>query len=283
MGGTDPIADLKRFLAEDIGTMDITSEFLPRTLIKAKIFSRDPGAIISGTKHVRRLFLLSDCRVKILTKDGQRLRKNQSVLEISGTPQSVLSCERTALNLLSRMSGIATQTRELVDKIPKTVGLFATRKTAPGLRQFDKEAVESGGGKKHRMALDSAVLFKDNHIMVGKSIEDLIIRAKKKYSKVEIEVETSADAVLAAKTGASVIMLDNFTPGQISKTVTLLKDLNLRSRVMLEASGKITRNNIERFAKTGVDMISVGAITHSVRGVDFSLDVLSSRRKSASV
>jgi len=261
-----------RFLAEDLGKGDISSALLPRKKIKARIISRQ-SAIVAGVKFAKEIFALKGCQVRILKKDGTRVKRNQTILEISGTPQAILSCERTALNLISRMSGIATQTNELVKKIPsRKTKLYATRKTAPGLRFFDKEAVLIGGGEKHRMSLDQMVMLKDNHLSV-EPLEKLIKKAKTKHKKIEVEVENQRDAILAAKSGANIIMLDNFTPKNISKTISALKKLGLRNKVKLEASGGINTGNISRFAKTGVDMISVGSITNSVSGIDLSLEV----------
>ncbi len=228
---------------------------------------------MAGVKFAKELFALKGCKVRILKKDGSKVKRNQTILEISGTPQGILSCERTALNLLSRMSGIATQTNILVKKIPSLkTKLYATRKTAPGLRFFDKEAVMIGGGEKHRMSLDEMVMLKDNHLAV-ESLEKLIKKARKKHKKIEVEVETQKDAVIAAKAGANIIMLDNFSPKNISRTISALKKQGLRNKVKLEASGGINARNISRFAKTGVDMISVGSITNSVSGIDLSLEV----------
>jgi len=271
--GFSPKKELLRFLAEDLGKGDISSALLPRTKIKARIISRQI-AVLAGVKYAKEIFVLKRCRVRILKKDGIKVKPNQTILEIVGTPQAILSCERTALNLLSRMSGIATQTNDLVKKIPNLrTRLFATRKTAPGLRFFDKEAVKIGGGEKHRMALDQMVMLKDNHLSVGGSLEELVEKAKRKHKKVEVEVENQKDAVFAVEAGATIIMLDNFTPKNISKTITVLKKLGLRNKVKLEASGGITEKNIQSFARTGVDMISVGQITNSVRGIDLSLEV----------
>jgi len=268
-----PKKELLRFLAEDLGKGDISSALLPRTKIKARIISRQ-SAVLAGVRYTKEIFVLKRCRVRVLKKDGVKIKPNQTILEIVGTPQAILSCERTALNLLSRMSGIATQTNDLVKKIPNIrAKLFATRKTAPGLRFFDKEAVKIGGGEKHRMALDQMVMLKDNHLSVGGSLEELVKKAKRKHKKVEVEVENQKDAVFATKAGATIIMLDNFTPKNISKTITALKKLGLRNKVKLEASGGITEKNIQSFARTGVDMISVGQITNSVRGIDLSLEV----------
>jgi nicotinate-nucleotide pyrophosphorylase (carboxylating) len=212
----------------------------------------------------------------MIKKDGSPIRPDQTVLRVSGPARSILSCERTALNLLSRMSGIATQTSELVRKIKKTnpkIDLYSTRKTAPGLRYFDKEAVVIGGGKKHRMTLGDMIMIKDNHIASEGSLVKLIQKARKRKKIFEVEVETLADAVLAATLGAPIIMLDNFTPERIRKTITALKKLGLRGKVRLEASGGINSQNIKEFAKTGVDMISVGSITNSAKAIDFSLEV----------
>ena len=155
----------------------------------------------------------------------------------------------------------------------KKTKLYATRKTAPGLRYFDKEAVEIGGGKKHRLKLDEMVMIKDNHIAVNGSLLSLIKSAKRKYKKFEVEVENTADAVLAAKEGATIIMLDNFSPEQIRKTILVLKNQKLRNKSLLEASGGINSKNIVKYGSTGVDIISVGSITNSVKGIDMSLEI----------
>lgn len=266
--------ELLRFLAEDVGKGDITSNLLPRKNITARIISRQEGTL-AGIKFAKEIFCLKGCKVKILKKDGSKIRPNQIVLKVSGYAKSVLTCERTALNLLTRMSGIATQTNNLVEKIQKANSkshVFATRKTAPGLRYFDKEAVKIGGGQKHRMSLDDMVMIKDNHLAVD-SMTNLINKARKKYKKIEIEVENQNDTILATRKGATIIMLDNFSPKEIVKTIARLKKLRLRNKVLLEASGGINSKNIQAFAKTGVDMISVGEITNSVKGIDFSLEV----------
>ena len=175
------------------------------------------------------------------------------------------------------MSGIATQTNYLVSQIKKhskKTNLYSTRKTAPGLRYFDKEAVIVGGGRKHRMALDGMIMIKDNHLLLSNSMEDIIKKARKKRRQVEVEVENQRDAILATKYGATIVMLDNFSPAQIKKTITALQKEKLRNKVRLEASGGINSKNIGAYAKTGVDMISVGSITNSVKGLDLSLEVI---------
>ena len=270
-----PKRELKRFLDEDIGKGDITSKLLQKKNIVAKIITREE-TIVAGTKYARDIFALKKCKTKIHKKDGKNAKPNQIILEIKGNAGNILTCERTALNLLSRMCGIATQTNNLKKQI-KSVGskskVFATRKTVPGLRFFDKEAVKIGGGEKHRMTLNEMIMIKDNHLAVEKSIEDVLRKAKKTRGKIEIEVETEKDAILCARMGADIIMLDNFSPEKIKKTVNKLTELKLRNKVVLEASGRINSKNITKYAKTNVDMISVGSITNSVNGIDLSLEI----------
>ena len=270
-----PNKELRKFLSEDLGKGDITSSLLEKKFITAKIITRQ-DTIVSGTDFIKQIFALKNCKTKIIKKDGMAARSNQTILEIKGNASAILSCERTALNLLSRMCGITTKTSQLcklIKSVNRKAELFATRKTAPGLRYFDKKAVEIGGGKKHRMTLDDMIMFKDNHIAVEKSIVELISKAKKTRKKIEVEVENKADAILAATLGVDIIMFDNFTPRQIKNTIKNLNDLNLRKHVKLEASGRINEKNITQYGKTGVDMISIGEITNSVEGVDLSLEV----------
>ena len=274
---TSPKKELLRFLSEDVRSGDITSALLTKKKIVAKIISRQQG-VIAGIKFAKNLFQLKGCTVKAFVKDGAKVKRNQKILQVSGNTQSVLSCERTVLNLLSRMSGIATQTNFLVSKIrsvSKKTSLYSTRKTAPGLRIFDKEAVKIGGGHKHRMALDEMIMIKDNHLVLCNSMEDIIKQAQKKRKRIEIEVENQKDALLAAKMGASIIMLDNFIPAEIKRTIAVLRKKKMRNKVKLEASGGISSKNIIAYAKTGVDMISVGSITNSVNALDLSLEVIS--------
>jgi len=273
--GTNIKKELLRFISEDIQGGDITSVLLPKKKIKAKIISRQEG-VLAGVKFAGDVFHLKGCNVKIIKKDGAKLKSNQIILQIYGNAGTVLSCERTALNLLSRMSGISTQTNFLVSKIRKInrkTKLYSTRKTAPGLRFFDKEAIMIGGGHKHRISLNDMVMIKDNHLLVTDSMEGIIKNARKRHKHVEVEVENQRDAILAASSGATIVMLDNFSPVQIKKTITALQKKKLRNKIKLEASGGINSKNITAYAKTGVDMISVGSITNSVKGLDLSLEV----------
>ena len=273
--GTNIKKELFRFISEDVQNGDVTSVLLPKNKITAKIISRENG-VLAGVKFAVDIFRLKSCNVKVIKKDGTKLKPNQIILQVSGNARTILSCERTALNLLSRMSGIATQTNLLVSKIRKInrkTKLYSTRKTAPGLRFFDKEAIMIGGGHKHRMSLNDMVMIKDNHLLVTNSMEDIIKKARKRHKSVEVEVENQRDAILAVNSGATIVMLDNFSPTQIKKTITALQKKKLRSKVKLEASGGINSKNIAAYAKTGVDMISVGSITNSVKGLDLSLEV----------
>ena len=273
--GFNPNQELRRFLNEDLGRGDVTSKLVEKKQITAKIVTKQE-TIVSGTNFAKKIFSLKKCKTNILKKDGTKAKSNQTILQIKGDSTAILSCERTALNLLSRMCGISTKTNQLCSLIKNTnnkTKLFATRKTAPGLRYFDKMAVEIGGGKKHRMTLHDMIMFKDNHLAVEKSMISLITKAKKTRKKIEIEVENKKDAILAASLGVDIIMLDNFTPNQIKTTIKSLYDLNLRKNIKIEASGRINEKNILQYAKTGVDMISVGEITNSPQGIDLSLEI----------
>ncbi|MGC1426145.1 MAG: carboxylating nicotinate-nucleotide diphosphorylase [Nitrosotalea sp.] len=266
---------LESFLAEDIRNGDITSRLLPRKKIVASIISRENG-IVAGVQYAKEIFQSRNCKVTVHRKDGQFVVPNQKIITIYGDTYPILSCERTALNLMSRMSGIATQVNTYAKKIravnPK-VGLYSTRKTAPGLRIFDKDAVVIGGGHRHRMSLDEMVMIKDNHIAATDSLLDLIKRAKQKHKKIEVEVESLYHAIMAAKLGVDIIMLDNMSPVQIKNIIKKLKEQGLRNKVKIEASGGINHSNVIQYARSGVDMISIGRLTSSVTGLDLSLEV----------
>lgn len=267
--------EIVRFLAEDINYGDVTSDILSNKKITAKIVAKQDG-VIAGSKYAKEVFAIKGCHSIIVKKDGSTIRTGQTVLKVTGPAKSILSCERTALNLLSRMSGIATVTSNLVKQIKsvsKRANLYSTRKTAPGLRFFDKEAVEIGGGKKHRVTLSDMIMIKDNHIASEGSLTELIKRAKKRAKIFEVEVDTHQDAILAASLGVPIIMLDNFSSKEIKHTITVLQKMGLRKNIRLEASGGINAKNIKDYARTGVDMISVGNITNSVQAIDFSLEI----------
>ena len=207
------------------------------------------------------------------------MRVNQAIMKISGDARTILSGERTLLNLLSRMCGIATATRQLVKKIQKAklrTKVACTRKTAPGLLYFDKKAVLVGGGDTHRLHLDDMILIKDNHIVMAGNLQVALRRAKERASfskKIEVEVSRVTEALRAAQSGAHIIMLDNFSPQQIAKTVALLKKRKVYGKILLEASGGITKENVVVFASTGVDIVSLGEITNSSEALDISLEI----------
>ena len=262
---------LSGFLREDLGTGDITSKLLTNSVIRAKIVSRESG-VVAGVIFSKELFVMNGCTVEIIHRDGQRIRAGSLIFYVRGPLRSILSVERTALNLMSRMSGVATATQQMKCKINGRVKILATRKTMPGMRFFDKEAVHIGGGFRHRMSLSDRILIKDNHLSAD-SMESLILKAKRKDPKFEIEVDSSLDTIRAAKLGARFILLDNFTPKQIRHTITLLKKYKLRKNITLEASGGITLKNISAYSKTGVDFISSGVITNSAHSIDYSLEM----------
>ena len=268
---------LASFLQEDIGTGDITSDSVIDDVdAKAEIICKTAGATVCGLEEAATIFDICGCSCKILARDGSRAKKGMRVMVISGKARAILKAERTALNLLMRMSGIATETRALAE-MARPVKIAATRKTAPGLRYFDKKAVVSGGGLAHRMRLDDMVLIKDNHLVLAGSAEECIGRAKKGVGtaiKVECEARNQKEAVSAVRAGADIVMLDNFTPSQAAKTIKEIARLGPRKKAQIEISGGVNHKNIRQYAKARPDYISMGHITHSPRAVDFSLEII---------
>ncbi|HEX4919869.1 MAG TPA: carboxylating nicotinate-nucleotide diphosphorylase, partial [Candidatus Bathyarchaeia archaeon] len=215
-----------------------------------------------------------------------RVKADTSILTIRGPARGLLSIERTLLNLVSHMSGVATATADLVSIASKASGnrvrVACTRKTLPGLRYFEKRAVELGGGDTHRLRLDDAVLIKDNHLEFSDSIAYAVQTAKATVSftkKIEVEVTSPDQAIEAAQAGADIILLDNMQPRDVVKSLASLKAEGLRDRVLVEASGGMTRENIASYAKTGVDVVSVGAITHSAKAIDMSMEIKASKKR----
>ena len=264
---------LELFVQEDLAGGDPTSDLLEReATVRARIVSRQDG-IVSGVGHAAAIFGMRACAADILVRDGERVAAGQTVMAVSGRAADVLALERVALNLLSRMSGIATLTARLVSELPEGVRLLATRKTAPGLRPFDKEAVEAGGGLRHRMNLGEMIMIKDNHISVDGSADRLIRKARLAGGRFEVEADTCAAALAAAALKVPVILLDNFTPDMIRDTVGELKRRGLRDAVELEASGGINAGNVAEYGRTGVDYVSAGCVTNSAPALDLSLEV----------
>ncbi len=268
---------LLRFLHEDVPFGDITSEAVIPEDVKARavIVAKQSG-VIAGIGEAKALFEHFGVAVDVKKDDGEEVGEGDVILELVGNARSVLLVERTALNVMGRMSGIATEVRRLIGKIravnPK-VRIAGTRKTL--LKPIDKRALLIGGGEPHRFSLSDAILIKDNHLALV-SLEEAIKRAKafSVYKVVEVEVETLEDAVRAVKAGADVVMLDNMTPGEIAGTVEALKREGLRGRVKIEVSGGITPENIADYAKLDIDVISLGYLTHSVKNFDVSLEIV---------
>jgi nicotinate-nucleotide pyrophosphorylase (carboxylating) len=268
-----------RALAEDIGTGDITSDILIPSDLQGRAFLLVKArGILAGIDIVRQVFLHVDpsLQVELHFADGSRVKPGDRVADITGNVSGILKAERTALNILQRLSGIATQTAKYV---AKTRGLAVkvadTRKTTPGLRILEKYAVRMGGGFNHRLDLGDGVLIKDNHLAaqlaLGISLKDAVIATKKKAPgglPVEVEVTSFDDALAAAEAGADIIMLDNMTPEEMSRAVSALPPA-----IKIEASGGVTLANIRSVALTGVDIISVGALTHSPKALDISLEL----------
>ncbi len=271
---------LLRFLEEDLGWGDITSDLLiPEDVIgKGTVVTKESG-MMCGCDEAKGLAELVGLDVKFIKKDGESFEKGEALLELMGSIRKVLSIERVLLNLIAHMCGVATHTRRVVEKVRQVnprVRVAATRKTLPGLRFFEKKAVKVGGGDTHRYDLSSMVLIKDNHIAVIGDVRLAVEMAKKLASfavKVEVEVSSVRDALEAARAGADIIMLDNMEPPEIKEVVRMLEATGLRERVLLEASGGITEENVVDYATTGVDIISIGEITHSARSIDISLEV----------
>jgi len=271
---------LLEMLSEDLGLGDITTaSVIPsKVMVEAEIVSKDRG-IVAGIEEVGILLESLGVKAEPLVTDGEKIRSKQVLMEISGDARTILSAERTALNVLSRMSGIATATRDVVEKVRSSgakAKVACTRKTAPGLIYFDKKAVLTGGGGTHRLHLDDMILIKDNHIAVAGGVEKAVRRARERTSfakKIEVEVTKIEDVLAVAGAGADIIMLDNFAPSQIERAVVLLRKKNLYGKVLLEASGGITSENVVKFASAGVDIVSSGWITHSAKALNISLEI----------
>jgi nicotinate-nucleotide pyrophosphorylase (carboxylating) len=270
---------IRQAIAEDHGHQDITT----RALIpasqndKALIIAKARG-ITAGIEIARQVFLQVDSRLKmtVLIKDGTQVKPGDTIAIIEGQTSSILKAERAALNFLQMLSGIASETNRYVQAVEGLpVYIMDTRKTTPGLRTLEKYAVLIGGGHNHRMHLADGILIKDNHISAlhrqGLNISEIIARAHQKAAtetKVEVEVKTLEEAVQAAEAGADIILLDNMSIEQMRQAVKLIK-----GRALIEASGGITLENVRAVAETGVNRISIGALTHSAKALDISLEL----------
>ena len=276
---------IRKFLEEDIGQGDITTHLtIPSgTIVEAEVIAKESG-MIAGIEEALTFLESFGFQVKAFVPDGSRVDKKTTILNIVGDARTLLSIERTLLNLLTRMSGIATTTSRLIEKVRRAgynTRIACTRKVAPGLLYFDKKAVMIGGGDPHRLHLDDLVIIKDNHLAIVGNVDEAVKKVRDAVSfskKIEIEVSTDKEALEAAKAGADIVMLDNFSPQQIKKTIELLEKEGLRSKVLIEASGGINERSVLEFAATGADILSLGEITHSAKALDMSLEVLKVRK-----
>lgn len=269
------------FLQEDIGTGDITSaSVLPqhRAVYATVLCTGSNESITCGLEEAQTVFDICGCSTELVMRDGSLVRKGDVVMNVRGEARSVLKAERTALNLVMRMSGIATITRAFVTLVQQSdpeVKIAGTRKTAPGLRYFDKKAITIGGGYSHRMRLDDMVLIKDNHLEVAESIERTVQAAKDKVGagvKIECEVKNTEEAIRAANAGADVIMLDNFSPPEAESAVRAIRELG--TPVEIELSGGINLGNVIDYVKAKPNIISIGYLTHSSAAIDYSLAIV---------
>ena len=266
-------------LAEDIGEGDITTDnLIPlRSRSKARLVAKADG-VICGVNLACLVFKTLNSKVifHAKIKDGQAVRQGQTIAEISGSTRALLSGERVAVNLLSFLSGIATQTSIFVNKIkPYKTAIMDTRKTTPLLRQMERYAVRTAGGVNHRFNLNDMAMVKDNHrISCGaRGMNEVISTLKKKITeKIEVEVDDLDQLKEILNSRADIILLDNMSPKQVARAVRMRK--KAKSRILLEASGGITLKNVKRYAATGVDRISVGALTHSRQVLDISMEFI---------
>lgn len=271
--GTEEL--VKQAVHEDAGSGDITTVLtIPESLSgRAKIVAKEPG-ILAGINVAKLVFFEVDPEIRFIgfLKDGKRFEKDSVIAEVAGRVRSILTAERTALNFLQRLSGIATLTRQYVDTVKGTKGkILDTRKTTPMLRELEKYAVRMGGGYNHRFGLHDMILIKDNHIRAAGSIRNAVSLARAGNAKgllIEVEAKTISEAKQALELGVPRILLDNMSPAQVRSVVKMT-----RGHTKLEASGGINLRNVRTIAKTGVNYISVGALTHSAPAADISLEL----------
>lgn len=269
---------IEYMLAEDEGFGDITSNAVVEEgkIVTGSIVSKDNG-ILAGIDIIRQLFEEYGVKVNFWLKDGTRISSGDVLMSFLGDARTILLLERTALNLSMRMSGVATAANHYAGLVKEyDVKVAGTRKTSPAIGKFDKYALKVGGADTHRFSLDDMVLIKDNHIATCKSPLEALLKAKDNTSfskKIEIEVETLSDAVDCVKNNADIVMLDNMGPDEVKNVIDELEKLNIRQNSLIEVSGGITSETICDYAKLGVDIISIGALTHASRSLNFSLNI----------
>jgi nicotinate-nucleotide pyrophosphorylase (carboxylating) len=269
---------LLNFIREDAPFGDVTSESIIPDIDCSANISIEQTAVVAGLEEASALFRYFDVAVDQAVGDGSPVHRGDVILSLRGPAKKILLVERTALNLIGRMSGIATATSQfvgLVQGVNPACRVAATRKTCPGLRELDKKAVVLGGGHPHRMTLSDGILIKDNHLALV-SLEESIAAARSRslYRTIEVEVETAGDAVRAAVAGSDAIMFDNMNPEKVQESLESLKRHGLRDRVTIEVSGGIDAGNVGAYASCGIDVISIGALTHSVKNIPVHLEIL---------
>jgi nicotinate-nucleotide pyrophosphorylase (carboxylating) len=271
------------FLREDIGSGDVTTNCLIPADIDSQaqiVCKNNKPAVVCGLEEAALVFDLCGCNTKTLVSDGFWVQNGTLVMTIEGKTRSILKGERTALNLLMRMSGIASETRfirDVIEDLTYSVTVASTRKTAPGLRYFDKKAVTIGGGDSHRIRLDDMVLIKDNHLAITGSVRKSVEIAKEKVGSslaIECECKNFNEVIEAITAGVDIVMLDNFPPAEAAKTMKEISRMGLRKKLKLEISGGINIRNIRDYAKELPDIISIGFLTHSSQAIDFSLEII---------
>lgn len=261
-------------MGEDLGEWDDSSSLVPEIPARAAVIAKE-DCIISGLAEAEEIFDYFGLVAERLYDDGEFVPAASAVISVCGNARKILQSERLVLNFMARMSGISTFTRECVLCAGGRTRIAATRKTTPGFRVFEKKAVFLGGGDAHRFNLSDAVLIKDNHIKIL-GLEECLRKARNRASftkKIEVEVESLDDMLIAAKGGADIIMFDNMDPAKIACGVDLLQRDGLRDRVILEASGGITLDKLKEYGASGVDVISLGALTRDARWIDLSLEI----------
>jgi nicotinate-nucleotide pyrophosphorylase (carboxylating) len=273
------------YLEEDLGSGDITSEaVIPADFYaEAEVWCKGTtkGVVICGVEEACIALDICGCCTTKLVEDGAIVTNNQQVIAVKGDAKAILKAERTGLNLLMRMSGVATESRKynvLLRKLGVNTRITATRKTSPGMRIFDKKAIAIGGGHPHRMGLYDMILIKDNHIAIVGNASDCVKIARKQAGKsrqIECEVRTEDELISVVAAGADIVMLDNFSVDNAKAALSKLRDLGLRNRVLVEISGGINESNFQEFAQLNPDFISVGSMTHSTTAVDFSMTIKS--------
>lgn len=271
------IREIEQFIEEDIGYNDISCTLVPDTRYNATIFTKQE-CTLAGIDVAKSIFMYFDIDAETEFGDGDQVYPDDIIFKISGSAVSLLRAERLVLNFLGHLSGIATLTRNCVNTVrcySDKTKVACTRKTTPGIRKFEKKAVIAGGGDPHRYSLSDTIMIKDNHIKIlgfEKAINNAVEFASF-TQKIEVEVESVDESVKAAQKGIDILMLDNMEPAEIIRTIKVLENKNLKNNVIVEISGGINPENLEEYAKTGVDVISMGSLIHKSQWIDISMEI----------